>query len=108
MQQETYRPPEARRDPLVRQFFIVPSDDGNPGRAGQIKTVTSAGDYVCAVWLGTAVSHAVTVSPETLTSEKWMLFQNESSWRAAYTKLSSTRPADAGRSSTCPNTTTIQ
>ena len=86
--EERHRPPAERRDPLVRQFFIIPGDDGRPARAGQIKTVTSAGDYVCAVWLGSSVAHAVTVSPHTLTGDRWMLFQHEADWRMAYAKLS--------------------
>ncbi len=85
---DRHRPEGGRRDPLVRQFFIALGDEGQPTSAGQIKTVTSAGNYVCAVWLGTAVAHAITVSPEALTSEKWMLFQDEGSWRRAYAKLS--------------------
>jgi hypothetical protein len=85
---ERHRPSAEHRDPLVRQFFIVPADDGRPATAGQIKTVTSAGDYVCAVWLGSAVAHAVTVAPETLSNEKWMLFQHEGDWRRAYATLS--------------------
>ena len=83
-----YRPPAERRDPLVQRFFIALGGNGRPAKAGQVKTVTSAGDYVCAVWLGTSVAHAITVSPETLRSEEWLLFQREGEWRSAYAKLS--------------------
>ena len=89
MQREAHRPPVERRDPLVRNYFIVVDGDGRPARAGQIKTVTSAGDYVCAVWLGKReIAYSETVSPETPTREEWLLFQDEGSWRAAYAKLS--------------------
>jgi hypothetical protein len=84
---ERYRPPVERRDPLVQRFFIALGADDKPTKAGQIKTVTSAGNYVCAVWLGTSVAHSITVTPETLTSEGWMLFQHEGDWRSAYAKL---------------------
>ena len=87
-QDERHRPPVERRDPLVRQWFIVLGDDGHPTKAGQIKTLTSTGDYVCAVWLGSTVAHAITVSPNAPTSERWMLFQHEGDWRRAYAKLS--------------------
>jgi hypothetical protein len=83
-----YRPPTERRDPLVQRFFIALGADGRPARAGQIKTVTSAGDYVCAVWLGTRVAHAITVAPDTPTRDGWMLFQHEGDWRSAYARLS--------------------
>jgi hypothetical protein len=86
--EEVYRPPIEHRDPLVRRFFIALGADGRPAKAGQIKTVTSAGNYVCAIWLGTGIMHTITVTPETLTSEGWMLFRRESDWRSAYAKLS--------------------
>ncbi len=74
---------------LVGNWFIVRDEHGRPKRAGRINSRTDDGEYVVRVWFdadGTP-SHGETVQPSRLTDEGWLLFTNESSWRAAFAAM---------------------
>jgi hypothetical protein len=77
-QKERQREP----DPLVGQFVIVRDPDGQPIKAGRIRSRTLDGNYQ--VTIMTRPKRGQVVTEAQMAAERWEFYIDEGNWRCAF------------------------
>ncbi len=75
---------QTQRDPLIGQHFIVRGPDGQPIKAGRIRSRTLDGEYDVTVYMAGGHPRGELASTARMEAERWELYIDEANWRRAY------------------------